>query len=77
MKVIFMSIRIDITILINEKGTLLCKIGTIYISIISYKYVSTDDSVNIVIPSNNLKKGYIRLIKLGTFFATKSQGGRR
>ena len=43
------------------------------ISIISQKY----DSINIVIPSNVLKKGYIRFIKLGTFFASKSQGGGR
>ena len=57
-KVIFMSIRIDITILIN--ATILCNIGTIYISLICYNYV-------LMIPSNDLKKGYIRFIKLGIF----------
>ena len=56
------------------------------ISIISYKYVNCllmDDSFNIVIPSNDLKKGYIQFIKLGTFFfiklrigfTSKSRGG--
>ena len=37
--------------------------------------ICTYDSINIVIRSNDLKKGYIRLFKLGTFFASKSQGG--
>ena len=53
-----MSIRIDNTILIN--ATILCNIGTIYISLICYNYV-------LMIPSNDLKKGYIRFIKLGIF----------
>ena len=43
-------------------------------SLISYKFVPID-SINIVIPSNDLKKGYILFIKLGTFFASKCQGG--
>ena len=43
------------------------------ISLISYR-IYTDDSINIVIPSNDLNEGYIRFIKLGTFFASKSQG---
>ena len=49
----------------------------------SRKTSRTDDLINIVIPSNNLNKGFIRLIKLRTFsfiklrifFASKSQGG--
>ena len=40
------------------------------ISIISYKYVVMIDSINVAIPSNDLKKGYIRLTKLGTFIAS-------
>ena len=38
------------------------------IGIISCKYICNDDSINFFIPSNNLKKGYIRFIKLGIFF---------
>ena len=32
------------------------------------KNYSTDDSINIVIPSNNLSKGFIRMVKLRHFF---------
>ena len=56
-KVIFMLIRIDMTILINELRTLLLQDKN-NISLISYK-ICTDESINIVIPSNDLKKGYI------------------
>ena len=51
MKVILMSITIDITILINEKGTLLCKIGTIFLI-----NMYTDDSISIVILAKISKK---------------------
>ena len=54
----------------------------IYFNKLEKHNLSSDDLLNIVIPSNNLNKGFIRLVKLRTFFinlrtffASKSQGG--